>query len=117
MPSLTATNVRNSTMKTTHLVFVAVTLITLSSCTYVRLTPEGENVAVLTQSEVAGCNRTGTTTVEVLDKVVINRNPERVALELRTLARNRAADRGDAIVASSEVGDGEQAFVIYRCRD
>ena len=104
-------------MKTTHLVFVAVTLITLSSCTYVRLTPEGENVAVLTQSEVAGCNRTGTTTVEVLDKVVINRNPERVALELRTFARNRAADRGDAIVPSSDVEDGEQSFVIYRCRD
>jgi hypothetical protein len=89
---------------------------TLSSCTYVRLTPEGENVAVLTQGEVADCVRTGTTTVEVLDKVVINRNSDRVAQELRTLARNRAADRGDAIVPSSAGEDGEQSFVVFRCR-
>jgi len=88
----------------------------LSSCTWVKLTPEGENVAVLTASEVANCTRTGTTTVSVRDRVVVDRDDEKVALELRTLARNRAADRGDTIVASSRVDDGEQTFVIYRCR-
>lgn len=107
-------------METRRLFLIAALLFTmsftLSSCTYVRLTPEGENVAVLTQGEVADCVRTGTTTVEVLEKVIINRNSDRVTQELRTLARNRAVDRGDAIVASSAVEDGEQSFVVYRCR-
>ena len=89
----------------------------LSSCTWVKLTPDGENVAVLSQNEVASCERTGTTTVEVIDKVVLERNREKVEQELRTLARNRAAGRGDAIVAASGIDDGEQMFVIYRCRD
>lgn len=89
----------------------------LTSCTWVKLTPEGENVAVLTAADVASCTRTGTTTVSVLDKTIIDRNPEKVALELRTLARNRATDRGDTIVPASEVEDGEQMFIIYRCRN
>ena len=89
----------------------------LASCTWVKLTSAGENVAVLTQAEVANCTRTGTTTVEVRDKVVLERNQEKVALELRTLARNRAADRGDSIVASTGVNNGEQTFIIYRCRN
>lgn len=89
----------------------------LASCTWVKLTPAGENVAVLTQAEVGNCTRTGTTTVQVRDKVVLERDADKVALELRTLARNRAADRGDAIVASTGVENGQQTFVIYRCRD
>ena len=89
----------------------------LSSCVWIKLTPEGENVAVLTSSDVTSCERTGTTTVEVLDKVLLERNPEKVEQELRTLARNRAAGRGDAIVPGSGIDDGEQLFVIYRCRD
>lgn len=92
-------------------------LVALSSCTWVKLTREGENVAILTQTEVANCTRTGTTTVEVMDKAIIQRNPDKVATELRTLARNRAADRGDAIVPSTGVEDGEQTFIIYRCRN
>jgi len=98
------------------LVLMIMTVI-LSACVWVKLTPEGENVAVLSQSEVASCERTGTTTVQVLDKVVLERNREKVEQELRTLARNRAAGRGDAIVAASGIDDGEQMFVIYRCRD
>ncbi len=89
--------------------------VTLTSCTWVKLTPEGQNVEVMTQADLANCERTGTTTVEVLDKVLLERNPEKVEQELQTLARNRAAGRGDVIVASSGIEDGEQQFVIYRC--
>jgi hypothetical protein len=87
----------------------------LSSCTWVKLTREGESVGIWTAAEVANCTRTGTTTVEVLDKAVIDRNPEKVALELRTLARNRAADRGNVIVPEGPPANGEQTFIIYRC--
>ncbi len=88
----------------------------LVSCSWVKLTAEGENVAILTAAEVTNCTRTGTTTVEVLDRALLERNDEKVARELRILARNRAADRGDAIVPSTPVVDGEQTFIIYRCR-
>jgi hypothetical protein len=93
-----------------------IALLLLTSCTWVKLTAAGENVAVLTAAEVANCERTGTTTVSVRDKVVLDRDMDKVALELRTLARNRAADRGDAIVPATRVEDGEQMFTIYRCR-
>ena len=104
-------------MKFTKVFIAAVAAFTLSSCTYVRLTPDGENVAVLTQAEIANCTRQGATTVEVVDRMVVNRNPDNVARDLRILARNRAADRGDAIVPSTRVANGEQTFIIYRCRN
>ena len=89
----------------------------LAGCsTFVKLTPAGENVAVLQATDVANCQHTGTTTVSVVNKVVVNRSPQKVATELRNLARNRAADRGDTIVPSSDIRNGEQSFNIYRCR-
>lgn len=99
------------------IIFITSVSLFLASCTFVRLTPAGENVAIMTDREVANCTRTGTTTVEVLDRAIIERNPDKVARDLRIMARNRAADRGDTIVPSSLVDDGEQTFVIYRCRN
>lgn len=89
--------------------------IAVSACTWVKLTPEGADVAVLASEQVANCQRIGTTTVEVLDRTVLERDPEKVATELETLARNRVADRADTIVASTPVEDGRQTFVLYQC--
>ncbi|MEI7950985.1 MAG: DUF4156 domain-containing protein [Gammaproteobacteria bacterium] len=90
----------------------------LSACSvnWVKLTPQGENVAILQAAEVSNCTPNGTTTVSVISKVIVNRQPADVQEELRTLARNRAADRGDAIVATGAVANGEQTYNIYRCR-
>lgn len=97
--------------------FLVFMIILLSGCSFVKLTRAGENVAILEINQVTSCQATGSTTVSVLNKVVVNRSPEKVAVELRTLARNRAADRGDAIVAMTPVTNGEQTFNIYRCRN
>ena len=86
------------------------------SVNWVKLTPQGENVAILQEGEVSNCTPNGTTTVSVISKVIVNRQPAEVQSELRTLARNRAADRGDAIVATGPVANGEQTYNIYRCR-
>jgi hypothetical protein len=99
-----------------RLLLVIAAALLLGACSLVKLTPGGENVAVLQLNQVSSCTQTGTTTVSVVNKVVVNRSPEKVALELRSLARNRAADRGDTIVATTPVTDGEQTFNIYRCR-
>ena len=98
--------------------FLSLVLVSLASgCSFVKLTREGENVAVLQLSEVANCEQVASTTVSVVNKVVVNRSPQTVATELRTLARNHAASRGgDAIVATSNVANGEQSYNIYRCR-
>ncbi|MEX2366614.1 MAG: DUF4156 domain-containing protein [Pseudohongiellaceae bacterium] len=90
----------------------------LSSCSsLVELTDAGRNVAVRMASQVANCTRTGDTTVSVLDRVLIQRSEERVMEELEILARNAAANRGDTIVATTPVTDGERTYTIYRCID
>ncbi len=101
-----------------RLLSVIFVLLSLSACTiaWVKLTPQGEKVVVLQASEVANCTPNGSTTVSVISKVVVNRQPAQVAEELKTLARNRAADRGDAIVAMGPMSNGEQTFNIYQCR-
>ena len=89
----------------------------LGGCTWVNLSDEGKNVAVLTSEEVNECIRVGETTVSVVDKVVFRRSADKVEIELETLARNGAAERGsDAIVATSPVQDGTRGYNIYRCR-
>lgn len=97
---------------------ITITLLSLalSACSFVKLTPEGDNVAILQASEVGNCTPNGSTTVAVIDKVVVNRRPEKIVEELRILARNRAASRGDAIVPAGPIQNGEQTFNIYQCR-
>ncbi|HTQ98403.1 MAG TPA: DUF4156 domain-containing protein [Candidatus Acidoferrum sp.] len=91
-------------------------LLAACSVQWVKLTPQGENVAILQETEVANCTPNGTTTVSVLNKLIVNRDPATVQEELRRMARNSAADRGDALVATGPVVNGEQTFNIYRCR-
>lgn len=105
-------------MKQSGKLVLSLVLVALASgCSFVKLTRGGENVAVLQMNEVGNCEQLNSTTVSVLSKVVVNRSPQKVATELRTLARNHAAERGgDTIVATSAVANGEQSFNIYRCR-
>lgn len=99
------------------LILSSLALLTLCSCTWVDLSEEGSNVRVVTQDQLGpSCVRTGTTHVEVLDRVILERAASNVMLELQALARNQAAERGDdTIVAITPVVDGEQDFALYRC--
>lgn len=91
------------------------TTLLLGGCTFVKLSSAGENVAVLQASEVANCTSNGTITVTVARMA---REPARVAQDLRTMARNRAAQRGsDTVVpVGAPTINGEQDFNHYRCR-
>ena len=100
-------------MRLTTLALVMV----LVGCSWVRLTPAGENVAVLTMGEVANCTQVAETTVTVRDRVILARSPERVTQELHVLARNSAATRnGDAVVPTGPVENGSRSYNVYRCR-
>ena len=99
-------------------IFIALVLLALvSGCTWVKLTPEGEKVRVLTQAEVKNCKKLGKTTVSLKATVAgFERKAAKVKKELESLARNRAMDiNGDTIVPLTKVEKGQQIFSIYRC--
>jgi hypothetical protein len=89
----------------------------ISGCTWVSLTKEGVQVAVMNNVD-ASCKKLGTTTSIGRSEVAsIDRNEEKVATELETLARNHAATMGgNAIVRVGPVtADGQQNFAVYNC--
>lgn len=89
----------------------------LPACTWVKLTPGGEKVRVLSADEVQSCTKKGKTNVSLkADIGGIERNREKVKTELETLARNSAAElNGDTVVPASEIENGKQTFTVYRC--
>ena len=92
-------------------------IVVLSGCTWVKLTGEGENVTVISSIDPA-CERVGrTVSVGKADVANINRNKDKVATELATLARNHGAEMGgNAILAEGPVtAEGEQTFTVYKC--
>ncbi len=99
------------------ILFIFAIALTLCSCTWVDTSEEGSNVRVVTAEELgSSCVRTGSTHVEVIDRVILQRAASNVMLELQALARNQAAERGDdTIVATSPVLDGERDYALYRC--
>ncbi len=99
-----------------HLLF-GMTLLTLCSCIWVDLTEEANNIRVLTADQLeSDCIQTGTTHVEVLNRVILERAASNILLELQALARNQAAERGDdTIVATTPVENGEQDYTLYLC--
>ena len=92
-------------------------VVMISACSWVKLTPSGEKVRVLSISEVGSCKKLGKTKTMLKDKIAgIKRNAAKVKKEMETLARNSAADMaGDTVVPVSEIKDGEQVFDVYRC--
>jgi hypothetical protein len=89
----------------------------LSACTWVKPTDAGQNVRLVSYDQVGQCKKLGKTTVSVLDKMgFISRSEDKVDQELKTLARNSAAEMGgDTIVAAGTVSAGEQPFDVYQC--
>jgi len=96
---------------------LVVASIAVGGCTWVKLSPGGEKVRVLSSAEVASCTLVGDTNVSLLARVgAVNRNEEKVQRELDALARNSAADMGgDTVVPVSEINDGKQRYSVYKC--
>jgi hypothetical protein len=105
-------------MKFMRWVMLLLTALLLTACTWVKLTPAGEQVKVMNMEAVADCRRVGKTTVSTLSKVVgLHRYEESMQDELNTLARNSAAELGgDTVVAISPIEGGKQLFEVYRCK-
>lgn len=89
-----------------------------AGCSWVQLERGAEGVRLVQPSHALNCERLGTTTTSVRSRVAgVERDPDKVAAELADLARNSAWElNGDTIVADGPPRDGEQRFIIYRCR-
>jgi len=100
------------------LVVSAIAVVLVVGCSWVTLERGAEGVRLVPPSQALNCERLGTTTTSVKSRVAgVERSPEKVAAELADLARNSAWDlNGDTIVADGPLRDGEQRFIIYRCR-
>jgi hypothetical protein len=99
------------------LVTVFLVTLILDACSWVKLTPEGEKVRVLSASEVSSCKKLGKTTTTLKDKVAgMSRKQSKVEKEMQFLARNSAADMGgDTVVPVTEIEAGRQTFEVYKC--
>lgn len=96
---------------------ITLLVLSFSACTWVKLTPEGEKVRVLSADEAKNCKKLGLTRAMLKDKIAgVSRNEQKVKTELETLARNSAVDMGgDTVVPVSEIEEGKQVFDVYRC--
>lgn len=97
---------------------VTVTLIALlSSCTWVQLTAEGENVSLASVNDISNCERIGRATAKTLGSIVtVERGGGRLQEELLTLARNEAGRMGgNTVVPESLINEGQQDFGVYNC--
>ncbi len=106
----------------TRLLVVATILIifmtSLSGCTWVPLTPDANRVRIAASDSLDECTQVGTTKARTKVRIgIFNRNKEKVARELTTLARNDAPELGgNTVVAEGPVSaDGMQRFAIYDC--
>jgi hypothetical protein len=89
-----------------------------AGCAWVKPTPEGEFVRVMTADAVVDCERKGKVTVSLRDRVAgFDRKASKVAKELTTLARNEGALLGgDTVVAETSVTEGRQVFGVFKCQ-
>lgn len=98
---------------------VLIAIISLSTaCTWVKVNEDGSKVAVTHMNHVANCEKVRNVTVKVKASLgPVDRNAEKVATELATLARNEAVNfGGDTIVPTSAVENGSQSFAVYKCK-
>ena len=104
-------------MSTLRIFIATAALITMTGCTWVKLTDNGADVVIVDADETAACEPLGEVTSSTQDRIVVGRSSGKVQEELYVLARNEAAAQGaDSIVATAAPENGRQSFSIYRCR-
>ena len=91
----------------------------LVGCTWIKPTPEGEQVIQLSDSDPipSHCKRLGETRSHTRARLgFFVRSKEKIAIEQATLARNEAARMGgNAVAALDSSDDGSRLFGISHC--
>ena len=92
-------------------------VVLLVSCAWVKVSEKGETVRLVqSRQAVESCKLIGRINGKVVDRVVFERDEEKVATELVNLARNEAGMLGgNTILSISDIVDGRQTFAVYQC--
>ena len=102
-----------------HLFFLLSFSLLMTACSWIEVTEEGKGIRIVSQDEVANCERVGKVFAQLKDQVAgFDRNEEKVKREIEILARNVAAASdlgGDTIVPITEIKNGKQSFAVYKC--
>ena len=90
----------------------------LTGCTWVKLTEAGSTVRLLESSQISDCESVGKLTAISRDKVAgVNRNKNKLSLELETIAKNEAPGmNGNVIVVDGEIEGSQRKFRVYQCQ-
>ena len=92
----------------------------LTGCTWVTQSPEAMNadIRVLDTAGAARCQQLGANEITVNDKLgTLQRMPEDVEHDLRTMAVNQAATVGaDAVAPLNDLKGGTQTWALLRCK-
>jgi len=91
----------------------------LAACTWVRTTPQADQVRIVPADRVLDCTSVGNISTYTKTKFVgVNRKATKVAQELESLGRLEAVEMGaDTIVSDGEIVDGRMNFIAYRCQE
>ena len=94
-----------------NFLLAAIAAVAITSCTWVQLTTEGENVSLV------GIDLIGRATSKTLGSIVtVERGGGRLQEELLVLARNEAGRMGgNTVVPESLIDNGQQDFGVYNC--
>ncbi len=100
-----------------RIVLMALFLLGVAGCTWVKLSEEGATVAVASSGEIESCKRVGKITAISRAKVAgVERNDKKLNTELETIARNEAVSMGGNTVSPLGPVDGnEREFGVYTC--
>ena len=95
----------------------ATAVVLMTGCAWVKPTPGGSRVSVVTNDQANYCEKIGQTKANTQKSVgFLDRNASKISEELITLARNSAYEMGgNAIIPITQVVDGKQTFAVLRC--
>ncbi|GAB3032278.1 DUF4156 domain-containing protein [Bowmanella dokdonensis] len=96
---------------------ISLSVLAIFGCTSVESQPGTEQIRLLSSTEAAQCKKLGQANAQVTDKIAFfERDEEKVAAELLTLARNEALKLGgNGLLAASEIRHGSRQYFVYLC--
>ena len=96
---------------------IVIAVVIAGCATYVKLSPGGEKVRVLSADEVRSCRLIGKVSSTVTEKAgIVTRTEGYVVQDVEYNARNSAAEMGgDTIVPLTQLKEGRQTFQVYKC--
>lgn len=97
--------------------FITTSFTFTNACTWVKISPEAEQVVLLPAERVNPCNRVGQINSSVRANLIgsIARNAVKVRDELDNLARQQAHQMGANTIVRQSIVNGKGTYMAYNC--